>query len=92
MLALLIPLASRVASSKTIPTQLGKDAILEAEIEIRAYRDKTHNILRTGRPTEELLAAFPLPEAFEVRVFRILINSSTNPVYQVFTPQMPGPF
>lgn len=51
---------------KTIPTQLGKDAILEAEIEIRAYRDKTQNRPRSARPTDDVLAAFPLQEAFEV--------------------------
>jgi hypothetical protein len=54
---------------KTIPTQLGKDAILEAEIEIRAYRDKTHSRPRTTRPSEDILSAFPLQEAFEVRSF-----------------------
>ena len=57
---------------KTIPTQLGKDAILEAEIEIRAYRDKTHSRPRSVRPTEDILAAFPLQEAFEARPFPIV--------------------
>lgn len=53
---------------KTIPTQLGKDAILEAEIELRAYRDKTQSLSKSPkpRPPEEVLAAFPLQEAFDV--------------------------
>lgn len=53
---------------KTIPTQLGKDAILEAEIEIRAYRDKTKGPPpRSPRPSDEGVTAFPLQPAFEVR-------------------------
>lgn len=51
---------------KSISTQLGKDAVLEAEIEIRAYRDKTQSRPRTGRPADDVLTSFPLPEAFDV--------------------------
>lgn len=51
---------------KAIPTQLGKDAILEAEIEIRAYRDKTQIRLRGARSADDANAAFPLQEAFDV--------------------------
>jgi len=52
---------------KAIPTQLGKDAILEAEIEIRAYRDKTQGRPRGPRPSDDANATFPLQEAFDVR-------------------------
>ncbi|KAF9520712.1 hypothetical protein BS47DRAFT_399600 [Hydnum rufescens UP504] len=61
---------------KTIPTQLGKDAILEAEIEIRAYRDKTHSRPRTTRPSEDILSAFPLQEAFEFLRLKCQVLSS----------------
>lgn len=54
---------------KTIPTQLGKDAVLEAEIEIRAYRDKTQSKAQNARPAEDVLSAFPLQQAFDVSVY-----------------------
>lgn len=53
---------------KAIPTQLGKDAILEAEIEIRAYRDKAQSRSRVARPADDANATFPLQEAFDVRI------------------------
>ncbi|KAF8309333.1 hypothetical protein DL93DRAFT_2040526, partial [Clavulina sp. PMI_390] len=50
---------------KTIPTQLGKDAILEAELEIRAFKEKTQQSRpRNGRANEDAPTAFPLQEAF----------------------------
>jgi hypothetical protein len=51
---------------KAIPTQLGKDAILEAEIEIRAYRNKTQIRPRGIQPADDANATFPLQEAFDV--------------------------
>lgn len=60
---------------KSIPTQLGKDAVLEAEIEIRAYRDKTQSHPRSARPPDEALATFPLQEAFDVCGFITLFRS-----------------
>jgi hypothetical protein len=51
---------------KTLPTALGKDALLEAEVELRAYLDRKAPV--APLPTDEIaIANFPLQPAFEVR-------------------------
>lgn len=59
----------KIGLLKTLPTSLGKDALLEAEVELKAYWEKTGiNALRalenspSPSPSE-----FPLQAAFEVR-------------------------
>lgn len=52
---------------KLLPTSLGKEAILEAEVELRAYRERTS----VSAPASPRRAAaedsnFPLQTAFEV--------------------------
>jgi len=50
---------------KVLPTVLGKSALLEAEVELRAYLDR--NPPSTPLPTDEITRQrFPLQAAFEV--------------------------
>ncbi|KAF8528845.1 hypothetical protein BU17DRAFT_37137 [Hysterangium stoloniferum] len=50
---------------KALPTALGKNALLEAEVELRAYVDR--NPPATPLPTDEsTMAKFPLQPAFEL--------------------------
>ena len=46
-----------------LPTNLGKEALLEAEVELRAYWERT----QTRVPTEDDSRSFHLLWAFEVR-------------------------
>ena len=52
---------------KVLPTPLGKDALLEAEVELRAYRERTApNAPITPPPEAVNPKDFPLQAAFEV--------------------------
>ena len=65
----------KVGVLKSASTRLGRDAVLEAEIEIRAYRDKTQARRPiTAKPPDEVLAAFPVQEAFEVSAIAATIE------------------
>ncbi|KAF8341498.1 uncharacterized protein EI90DRAFT_2905792, partial [Cantharellus anzutake] len=70
----------KVGVLKSVTTQLGKDAILEAEIEIRGAfsRDKRMVIpgSRMGRPSDSVLLAFPVQEAFEFLRLKCQLMSS----------------
>ena len=55
----------KAALSKLLPTSLGKEALLEAEVELRAYWDRTSNA--PSRPYSENPQEFPIQPAFEVR-------------------------
>ncbi|EJD01530.1 uncharacterized protein FOMMEDRAFT_126526 [Fomitiporia mediterranea MF3/22] len=52
------------ALSKLLPTSLGKEALLEAEVELRAYWDRTSN--HPSRPYAENSQEFPIQPAFEL--------------------------
>lgn len=60
----------KIGLLKALPTTLGKEALLEAEVELKAYWEKTGLHMQknlentpTSSPTE-----FPLQAAFEVRL------------------------
>ena len=55
----------KAALSKLLPTSLGKEALLEAEVELRSYWDRTSNA--PSRPYSENPQEFPIQPAFEVR-------------------------
>jgi len=59
---------SRDGLLRILPTTLGKEALLEAEIELKAYWDRTDPIGR-GASVEQAPKSteFPLQAAFEVR-------------------------
>lgn len=52
---------------KVLPTALGKDAILEAEIELRAYQERTAPADPSASPDSSSPKDFPLQPVFEVR-------------------------
>ncbi|KAF8592575.1 hypothetical protein K439DRAFT_20493 [Ramaria rubella] len=55
----------RTGLLKVLPTGLGKDALLEAEVELRAYIER--NPPTAPQPTDELsIQKFPLQQAFEL--------------------------
>lgn len=54
------------ALSKLLPTILGKEALLEAEVELHAYWDRTTD--KPSRPYAENTQEFPIQPAFEVRL------------------------
>lgn len=52
---------------KILPTGLGKEALLEAEVELKAYWDRTDPVSRGSLIEHNTnLADFPLQAAFEV--------------------------
>lgn len=57
----------RAGLHKVLPTTLGKEAVLEAELELRAYRERTGGIPGSG-PSGGVVehSAFNLPWTFEV--------------------------
>ena len=59
---------------KVLPTPLGKDAILEAEIELRAYQERTAPADPTGAADNGSPKDFPLAPVFEVRVQRAVAH------------------
>lgn len=64
----------RTGLLKVLPTALGKDALLEAEVELRAYIER--NPPASPLPTDEAaIQKFPLQQAFEVSSFTILITA-----------------
>ncbi len=62
---------SRHGLQTILPTQLGKEALLEAEVELKAYWDRTDPVNR-GALIEHnpRLSEFPLQSAFEVSTWR----------------------
>jgi hypothetical protein len=62
----LVPDRMRASLLGLLPTSLGKEALLEAEVELRAYWERTApaGIVPSG---EDDRATFHLPFAFEVR-------------------------
>jgi hypothetical protein len=60
----LVPDRLNSSLRRVLPTSLGKEALLEAEVELRAYLEKSAPSPSAG-PEEE----FSLPYAFEVRLF-----------------------
>lgn len=57
----------RASLLSLLPTTLGKEALLEAEVELRAYWDRTGPMNDSVTPTEDDSKTFHLPWAFEVR-------------------------
>lgn len=59
----------RAGLHKVLPTTLGKEAVLEAELELRAYCERTGGIPGSGSsPAVVEDSAFNLPWTFEVSV------------------------
>lgn len=65
----------KAALSKLLPTPLGKEALLEAEVELRAYWDRTST--PPSRPYTENSQEFPIQPAFEVRNLSYLIHMAS---------------
>jgi hypothetical protein len=67
----------KIGLLKALPTTLGKEALLEAEVELRAYWEKTgYAVLKAieAAPVPSS-SEFPLLAAFEVRRFSLLLAS-----------------
>ena len=62
------------ALGKLLPTILGKEALLEAEVELHAYWDRTTD--HPSRPYAENTQDFPIQPAFEVCFFSCLFQES----------------
>lgn len=58
----------RAGLHKVLPTTLGKEAVLEAELELRAYWERTGGILQPGLSPAVEDSAFNLSWTFEVSV------------------------
>jgi hypothetical protein len=56
----------RAGLLRVLPTNLGKEALLEAEVELRAYLDRTSPSDSRILPPEDDLKTFHLQWAFEV--------------------------
>lgn len=54
----------RAGLNKILPTTLGKEAVLEAEMELRAYWERTGGVQGTGPSQDD--GGFNLPWSFEV--------------------------
>jgi hypothetical protein len=60
----------RAGLLKVLPTSLGKDALLEAEVELRAYWDRTGTLASdTVQPGDDQGKNFSLQWAFEVSLY-----------------------
>jgi len=55
------------ALGKILPSSLGKDAVLEAEMELKSYLERTASTNGATKPYTENVQDFPLHAAFEVR-------------------------
>lgn len=66
----------RAGLLSVLPTALGKEALLEAEVELRAYWDRTDPVRGAGAGSEDDSATFHISWAFEVRGAR----TSCSPV------------
>lgn len=55
----------KIGFTKLLPNPLGKEALLEAEVELKAYWDRTRDA--PSRPYVDNIQDFPLHPAFEVR-------------------------
>ena len=54
------------AFAKLIPTSFGKEGLLEAEMELKLYLDRTASSFSTAKPYVENAQEFPLQPAYEV--------------------------
>jgi len=64
---------------KVLPTTLGKEAILEAEMELRAYYQRTVTAAGSGSSGQD--GAFDVQWAFEVRVIaRVPFTRTSKPL------------
>lgn len=79
----------RAGLLSVLPTALGKEALLEAEVELRAYWDRTKPS-KNGAVDDDA-ATFNLQWAFEVRAGIYVVIPSTN-ISSAPTPQMRGVF
>lgn len=71
------PSRLRTAMHKVLPTTLGKEAILEAEMELRAYYQRTVTAAGSGSSSED--GVFNLQWASEVRLMALCyIHSNLN--------------
>lgn len=55
------------ALGKALPSSLGKEAVLEAEMELKSYLERTAPTNGASKPYTENAQDFPLHAAFEVR-------------------------
>lgn len=69
----------KAALSKLLPSALGKEALLEAEVELRAYWDRTTGGTPSQRYTENT-QEFPIQPSFEVRYLfsRRMVHQGTR--------------
>ena len=73
------PTRLRTAMHKVLPTTLGKEAILEAEMELRAYYQRTVTAAGSGSSGQD--GAFDVQWAFEVRVIaRVPFTRTSKPL------------
>ena len=68
------------ALSKLLPTILGKEALLEAEVELHAYWERTTD--KPSRPYAENTQEFPIQPAFEVcLIFQFSRNINADSIW-----------
>ncbi len=71
-----------------LPTTLGKEALLEAEVELRAYWDRT----KGRRAAEDDKDSFDLKWAFEVRRVASRVRFGLTIVFAVIALKVSGVF
>ena len=65
---------------RILPTPLGKDALLEAELELRAYRERTNTSDAPSAASNGLSESINIQWAVQVRTFPLLaLNHPTHP-------------
>ena len=69
----------KLAMGRVLPTPLGKEGLLEAEVELKAYWDRTAS--PPGRPYTENAPEFPIQPAFEVTCPFFLIFYAVRLMY-----------
>ena len=70
----------KLSMSRMLPTPLGKEALLEAEVELKAYWDRT--AAPPNRVYTENAPEFPIQPAFEVRL-RLFYQGSSSQILTV---------
>ncbi|TFK43844.1 hypothetical protein BDQ12DRAFT_643549 [Crucibulum laeve] len=68
----------RASLLSLLPTSLGKEALLEAEVELRAYWERTGHVGSTNPPTEDDTKTFHLHWAFELLRLKCEAYSTLN--------------
>lgn len=67
----------KAALLKVLPTSLGKEALLEAEVELKAYWERTTTAKSPASPRGAESGHFDLQWSFEVRVYGVPLSAAS---------------